>query len=170
MLTKSKDFNTADFLMLELITLINFKVGWCVKGFALSSITTLWRQIWRFCLQAFAMTQSGVSMHMIKRTHKTPITLLCFLYTGAKQHSKVTCPLEFIFQGLPKTALSKSLQVAGKQNREKKSTLGWETAHKTLFWGGGEGGPYDLRRNPLCTQGNSKRNPASPTLCPTPDP
>ena len=34
MLTKSKDFNTADFLMLELITLVNFKVGWCVKGFA----------------------------------------------------------------------------------------------------------------------------------------
>ena len=116
-------------------------------------------------------------MHMTKQTHKsTPIKVIFIMFSlqRSQQQSKATCPLEFIFQvpsSLPKRALS-SLQVARKQNRERKKQawMGDSTQNIVLGWGGGRIESYDLRRNPLCSQGNIKRNPASPLFCPTPDP
>ena len=94
-----------------------------------------------------AKTQSGVSMHMTKQTHKsTPIkvTFIMFSLQRTQQHSKATCPLEFIFQvlsSLPKRALSSLLYISCRQNkteREKKQAwMGGSTQNIVLGWGVG---------------------------------
>ena len=47
-LTKSKYFNLIDFWMLELISFVRVKLGWCVKGFVISLITTFWHPFNKF--------------------------------------------------------------------------------------------------------------------------
>ncbi len=73
----------------------------CVgKGFRHILNNNLVAPIKRFCLQAFAQAQCGVSMHMTKQHGNTTITFTYIIFSLHKfqQQSKITCPLDFIFE------------------------------------------------------------------------
>ena len=106
----------------------------------------------RFCLQAFAKTQLAVYQctWQNKKLKGTPsqLHLLCFLYTDPNSIPKQLVLLASCFD---KWHLSSTQQPAKKElcqvykwqeNKTEKgrSKLGWETAHRTLFWVGGLGG------------------------------
>ena len=66
--------------------------------------------------------------------------------------------------------LHKNTKVIDREKSRGKWKLGG-SQHTNLFWGGVWAAKVKTYSdNPLCSQGNSKGNPASPPLCPTPDP
>jgi len=81
-----------------------------------------------------------------------------FSLQRTQQHSKATCPLEFIFQvlsSLPKRALS-SLQVAGNQNRERKKQAGRQHT-KHCFGVGGWAAPVKTYGETPCVPKETAR-------------
>ena len=106
--------------------------------------------------------------------HNYEIYLNHIFLHRSQQQSKLTCPLEFIFQvisSLPKQKALSSTQVTGKQKTESKKQ-GWMGANTQICVGVGNRAVKvkTYSDSPLCSLGNSKGNPASPPLCPTPDP
>ena len=96
-----------------------------------------------------------------------------FSLQRTQQHSKATCPLEFIFQvlsSLPKRALS-SLQVAGKQNRERKKQawMGDSTQNIVLGWGVGRR-QLRLTAKPLVSLRKQQEESRQPTPLPNTGP
>ena len=121
-----------------------------------------------WCINIYNKTKKTCNLTTI-----TFIFIIFSLHRSQQKFKETPFEFEFIFQvvsSLPKRALS-STQVAGQQNRERKKQAGmWANTQICVGVGNWAARVQTYSRNPLCSQGNSKGNPASPPLCPAPDP
>ena len=176
MLTKCKVFNETDFYMLGLILFCQGHSRFVCEVFC---------YIFNTNLVAPNLTILSPDMPRHKavyqctwqnkhiKAHPSKLYLLCFLYTNPNSIPKKLVLLNSSskYSAACQKELCQVYKWQENKTEKERSKLGWETTHKTLFWGGGLGGrSLRLTEKPLVFPREQQEESRQPSPLPNTGP